>query len=323
LPKPTYSLKNKQYYNSKNQMMIMDIEKKGTLLAILTALISGLAIPINKIFVVGLDPVVFTATRAFFIGIGFFLIARTRKEFKLERIKKNFSKYLIIGLIGGGLAFLLFFSGLKLTTSARAAFLHKTLPIFTTIFAFTILKERVSRKQLIALSLMLLGILALYLGKVEPRTFWQNPSLGDLLVISAAILWAIENVVARKIMIAGESNFAVSFFRMFLGSMLLFSIAILLGKINVLLSISLTQILYIFISTSILFGYVFCWYWSIKLINVSKASTILLLAPVISMIGGIMIFGEPTPLLQLIGSGFILSGAYLVSKVKSEFAQAV
>jgi len=59
------------------------------------------------------------------------------------------------------------------------------------------------------------------------------------------------------------------------------------------------------------------------LINVSKAATILLLSPVISMFLGIIMFNEPTPILQLGGSVLILLGGYLVSKVKSEFVEGV
>jgi drug/metabolite transporter (DMT)-like permease len=77
------------------------------------------------------------------------------------------------------------------------------------------------------------------------------------------------------------------------------------------------------ISTAILFGYVFCWYYSIKMINVSKASTLLLLAPIISLILGVLIFNEPTPVLQLLGSALILIGTYLVIKVKSELVTGI
>ena len=302
----------------------MDKEKKGTILAIITACISGIAIPVNKMFVVGLDPTIFTAVRALFIGIGFFILASYQNKFDYEKFKKVDWKYLLaIGIIGGGLAFLLYFSGLKLTTSARGAFLHKTLPIYTTILAFLFLKEKITRKQSIALSIMFIGTIVLYSAKISPTALWSNPSLGDLLVITATILWAVENTIARKAMIKGESHFVVSFARMFIGSMFLFSVILLLGKVDVLLSLTTQQVINLVISTCILFGYVFFWYWSIKLINVSKASTLLLLSPVISMILGIVIFEEPTPLLQLIGSALILVGAYMVSRVKSEFVHGV
>ncbi len=302
----------------------MDNETKGTLLALATAVISGISIPVNKLFVVNIDPTVFTAIRGLIIGLIFLVISWKTKKLTKDVIKEQKWLYLVlIGLIGGGLAFLLYFHGLQVTTSARGAFLHKTLPIYTTILAFIFLKEKITQKQLVALGLMFLGTVVLYLDKITPSNLWSDPSFGDLLVIVASILWAVENTIAKKVMVKGESNFIVSAARMFIGSLFLFGVVVLFGKINVLFSLSFTQIISLLVSTGILFCYVYCWYSSVKLINVSKAATILLLSPVISMILGILMFGEPTPILQLVGSVLILLGGYLVSKVKSEFVGGV
>lgn len=302
----------------------MNKETKGTILALLTALISGFAIPINKTFVVGLDPTVFTAVRALIIGIIFFFIASYSSKFDFKKFKKVSWKYLAaIGIIGGGFAFLLYFTGLKLTTAGRGAFLHKTLPIYVAILAYIFLKEKISKRQSYALGIMVLGTIILYTAKIGPAAMWSNPSLGDILIIGATILWAVENVIARKAMLKGETSFVVGFGRMFIGAIVLWAVMILTGKVDVLLSLSAIQIRNLLISTSILFGYVFCWYWSIKLINVSKAATLLLLSPVITLIIGVLWLGEPAPLLQLVGSALILAGAYLVTQIRSEFTTAV
>jgi len=302
----------------------MKKETLGTILALVTAFISGLAIPVNKIFVVGLDPTVFTAVRALVIGIIFYIIASFQGKSKRKKFKKVPWKYLIaIAIVGGSFAFLLFFTGLKLTTAGRGAFFHKTLPFYITIFAFLFLKEKVSQKQTLALVLMLIGCTLIYSAKISSSEFWLDPSLGDLLVVGATVLWAVENTIARKVMIKGESNFIVSFARMFIGGIILLAIVMLQDKIGLLFALTTQQIINLTVSIAILFGYVFSWYWSIKLINVSKASTLLLLAPVISLILGIIIFNEPVPNLQLFGSALILIGAYIVINVRSEFSTGV
>jgi len=299
-------------------------ETLGTILAVITALISGLAIPVNKIFVIDLDSTVFTAVRSLFIGIIFFILISFQSKSKQKNFKKIPWKYLLaIAIIGGSFAFLMFFTGLSLTTAGRGAFLHKTLPLYITVFAFIFLKEKVSQKQAFALLIMLIGTILIYSTTINPSEFWLNPSLGDLLVIGATILWAIENTIARKAMINGESNFVVSFSRMFIGAIILFAFVIIQNKVGLLLVLTVQQIINLTISIAILFGYIYFWYWSIKLINVSKASTILLLAPVISLIIASIVFNEPAPLLQLIGSALILIGAYFVVKIKSEFLTGV
>ncbi len=300
----------------------MKKETLGTILALLAACISGFAIIANKIFIVDMEPTVFTAVRALIIGIVFFLIISYQGK-GMIKAKVSWKYLLTIGVIGGAFAFLLFFSGLKLTTGGNAAFLHKTMPLYIAVLAFVFLKEKITRKQSSALFLMFFGTIAIYSATISPAELWVNPSLGNLMVIGAAFLWAVESIIAKKAMIKGESNFIVSFARMFIGAIVLFAFLAVFGTFESLFSLTTQQIINVCISTVILFAYVFCWYYSIKLINVSKASTLLLLAPVISIILGIMVLGEPIAALQLVGAALILIGAYLAVKIRSEFTTGV
>jgi len=200
-----------------------------------------------------------------------------------------------------------------MTLAGRAAFLHKTLPIYAAILAFIFLKEKISKKQLIAMLIMLFGLLLMQLSKLSAEI-----RMGDMLVLGATVLWAIENVIAKKAMLNKESNWVVVFSRMFFGSIILFAIIFLTGKSDLLFALTAQQILYITISGAMLFLYVLTWYLGLKYINLSKAATILLLAPVISLILGIFFLGESILMLQAIGSLLILIGAFEVVRTKSE-----
>jgi len=290
-------------------------ELVGTLLVLTTAIFSGVAIIVNKFFVAKIDPLAFTALRALLIGLVFLIISlylwnsKKGKKFK----QTSWGPLILIGVIGGGLAFWMFFSGLKLTLGIRAAFLHKTLPIYATILAFFFLKEKVTWKQLSALLVMLIGLFFMQL------TALNNPMrLGDLLVIAATVLWAIENTISKKAMLNKESNWVVTFSRMFIGSLVLFAIIIISGNISVVLSLTAAQLIYVLVSGGFLLVYVLTWYWGLKYINLSKASMILLLAPVISLILGVLWLGERALPLQSLGSLLILIGAYVVISSKSE-----
>ena len=236
------------------------------------------------------------------------------------KFKKVPWKYLIaIAVIGGSFAFLLYFNGLKLTTAGRAAFLQKTLPLYTAILAFVFLGEKITKRMSYALLAMFLGTAVLYLSSIPAGPLWPNPSLGDLLIIIATVLWAIEAVIAKKVMMMGETNFVVTFARMFFGGLILFGLVLLFGKFGVLLSLSMQQWTNIMISTVLLLGYVLFWYWSIRYISVTKATTLLLIASVIGLIGGVVLFSEPVPLLEIAGSAVILIGAYFIGGEKSEY----
>src|SRR3989344_4812627 len=300
----------------------MKKEALGTLLVFLTALISGFSIFANKIFVATIDPLVFTAIRALAIGAIFFILSLSYNHWKIKKFTSVSWKYLLsIGIIGGGIAFWLFFSGLQLTTSSRSGFIHKTLPIYVTILAFIFLKEKITKKQLLALGISIVGLIVLLYSTITPSQLWNNPQLGDLLIFGATILWGVENILARKAMIKGENNFIVSFSRMFIGGLFLAGVILILGKASLFLALNSTQWLYILISTLILFGYVLTYYWGIKCINVSKGASILIISPVITLVLGVIFLGEPAPLMQVIGSIVILIGVYFIATVKSEFSR--
>jgi len=290
-------------------------EIRGTLLVLLTAIVSGFSIIVNKFFVVKIDPLLLTAMRGLGIGIIFFLISLYfyRKGGNKKPKQRSWKALLSIGIIGGGFAFWLFFAGLKLTLGSRAAFLHKTLPIYALILGFIFLKEKITKRQLTALGIMLLGLFIMEFTKLSAEI-----RAGDFLILGATILWAIENTISKKAMLNKESNWVVTFSRMFFGSLLLFSIIFLTGKIGLLLSLTSEQLTYIAISGALLFTYVLTWYWGLKYINLSKASTILLLSPVISLILAVAWLGEQITLTQAMGSLLILIGAYFIIGIKSE-----
>ena len=306
----------------------MKKESKGTILAIMTALISGVSIVANKVFVVGMEPTLFTSLRSLLVGIIFFLLIYYRYNFRFSVFTKSMRKVnwkymLAIAIIGGSAAFLLFFTGLKLTTAGKAAFIQKTLPIYVAVFAYWFLREKIPIKQTYALIIMLLGSVLILGTEISPSALWSSPMLGDFLILGATILWAAENTIARKAMLNGETNMIVSFSRMFIGALILFGVAGVMGHLGLLMTITTQQAINILISTAILFGYVFCWYGCLSYINVSKASMILLISPVISLALGISLLGEPAPLTQLIGSALILIGAYFVANIRSELSTGV
>ncbi len=298
----------------------MKSESKGIILAILAAVISGIAIPANKFFIVKLDASIFTAVRALIIGAVFFCVAEYIARKRRASFRKAPWPYLLaIAAIGGAAAFLLYFTGLQLTTAGRAAFLyHDLLAAFTVVLALAFLSERVPRKMAYAIIAMFAGTAILYLSQIPASQLWANPNLGDMLVIIATLLWSVEYIIVKRAISFGENNFVVSFARMFFGGLILFGFVIVLGNTAVLLSLSLQSWINILVSTILLFADILFWYWSLMYINVSKATLLLLVAPAISLAGGVLLIGEPVPLLQVAGSVVMLASAYFIIGVKSE-----
>jgi drug/metabolite transporter (DMT)-like permease len=304
-------------------------EMVGTIAAILTAVIAGFAVPLNKVFVADIDPIVFAGIRAIIVGVIFLAMSRIfhGKDLDIKQkggIGKLPWKYLVIvGIIGGLLAFMFYFSGLQLTDANRAAFIQYTLPIWVTMFAYFLLKEYMHRKQILAMMLMLIGVFMILITPPNFNNFLLPITIGDLMVLVATILWALEAIIVKHAMLKNYHHFFISAGRMLFGGVLLFGAIIILGRLPFLLAIEPYQFVNTLISSVMLFGFVLFWYTSINYIKVSKAAALLLLAPVVSLIVSISMLGESAPPIQLAGLVFILIGAYFVTHIKSRVVTGV
>ncbi len=100
-----------------------------------------------------------------------------------------------VGVVGGGAAFIMFFSGLAQSSAQPAAFLHDTLVVWVAVLAWPFLRERVSGWNLLAIGLLVAGEVAVAGGTGQLS---MGPGAG--LVLGATLLWALETVVAKRLL---------------------------------------------------------------------------------------------------------------------------
>ena len=101
-----------------------------------------------------------------------------------------------VGFIGYGISLSLQFLGTKLSTAANGSLVTSATPAFVLIFAWMLLNERITWMRSLALLLATLGVVAV----IDPRSAQLNPELflGNVLLIGAAVTWALYSVLVRK-----------------------------------------------------------------------------------------------------------------------------
>jgi len=291
--------------------------QKGILLAFGTALVSGIANFVNKGGVTLVkDPFVYTAIKNLITAgllLGVLLLFKNFKQLKsLKRL--DWLKLTLIGLVGGSIPFLLFFKGLSLTSAASASFIHKTMFVYVAILAAMFLREKISKEFLIGALLLILG--NLFLLKKLPVSF----SKGDLMVLAATFLWAIENVIS-KYALRDLDGKIVAWGRMFFGSIFILGYLGFSGGLAPIVSLSIVQIGWTAITAGLLFGYVLTWYSGLKYVPVSVATAILMFgSSVTTMLS--LASGASVSLKEIAagvsimaGLAFIISLKYLSGKV--------
>lgn len=102
-----------------------------------------------------------------------------------------------VGWVGYGVSLGFQFVGTHLSTASNSALVTSATPAFVLLFAFWILKERITPKRIAALVIATLGVLAV----IDPRTtqFTSSLFLGNLSLIAAALTWALYSVLVRKV----------------------------------------------------------------------------------------------------------------------------
>ena len=248
------------------------MEKRDSFMLVLsTAIISGVSIYMNKYAVKGIDSDIFTFSKNILVAIFLFslivLTTKTKEIFSLK--KQDWLKLILVGFIGGSVPFLLYFKGLQITTATNASLIHKSMFLFVTLFAFFFLKEKLNRKVIFAVLLLFIGNVLL----IKPKIGLNN---GEILILAATILWAIENIISKQILKDLSGN-VVAFGRMFFGSLFLLAYLLVVDKTQTIFNLSVHQTYWILITSGMLLLYVLTWYNGLKHTDVSIATAILLL----------------------------------------------
>lgn len=287
--------------------------KKGLLLILFTALVSGFSIFINSSGVKGFDPSVFTFTKNILVGVLLFALVLGIKQFSVLKTlsKKQWLQLGGIGLIGGSIPFLMFFKGLQMASGVTGAFIHKLLFIFVAIFAMIFLKEKLSKSYLLGAALLIGGTYLM----IRPNFVF---STAHLLILGATLLWAAENTLSKHVL-KDLPGTVVAFGRMFFGSIFIFGFLLATGKTAIITSMSLSQYLWIALTAFFLLLYVFTYYNGLKHVKVTTATCVLALGAPITTILSWVFNGVAVALPQAFGMLLILAGVVCIVWLNKAF----
>jgi len=292
----------------------MDDRKRGFLLVFCTALISGFSIFINRFALAQFDPFVFTALKNSVVGI--FVISFIYVSSKMEELvrmsKVEWAKLALWGAFDGGVAFLLYFYGLKLSNPASASVLHKSMFIFASAFAFIFLKERMNKKQILACMILLAGA-ALFSGMPS-----SSIGVGEMAMMGAVLLWSIGNVVGKKLL-ENISPTNVIFGRMLFGSLLMLGFLAVTGNTPSVSSFTPTHYIWLMLTAALLLGYQLTYFNGLAVLKVSEATSMLVLGSVITSLLSVFVVNLPTPA-EMVGIVAVTAGIVLTYFAPGEVA---
>ena len=184
---------------------------------------------------------------------------------------RQWGALLMIGLVGGALAFVLFFEGLARATSPQAAFIHKTLVLWVALLALPLLRERLQWGHWVAIGLLVVGQVGLAGGL--PSSFGTS----GMLILAATLLWSVEVVVAKWVL-GGVSSWTVAVARMGLGSVALLVWLAVRGQLGGLVAMSGEQLAWVLTTGVLLACYVGTWFAALARAQAVDVTAVLVLA---------------------------------------------
>jgi len=291
----------------------------GLALAVGAALISGLAIYLNAFAVKQLpDAAVFTtlknavaATVLLGAAIG---LGAVRDVRAIER--RRWPALLAVGVIGGSVPFILFFTGLAQASAPSAAFIQKTLFVWVGLLAVPFLGERLGIAPLI-------GIAGLLVGQVlvlpPDGIVWGT---GESLILVATLFWAAETILVKRLLGSIPSH-VVAMIRMTVGLAVLVGYLAVSSKLGVLLALTPAQWSWGGLTGLILAAYVGTWFAALRRAPASVVTSVLVLGAVVTgVLSAVSKGAAPNPTV-VAGYALIVAAAVVITAWAGRVARKV
>ena len=217
-----------------------------------------------------------------------------------------------IGLLFGA-EFGLLYMAIRYTTASSAWILLYTSPFFHALGAhFFLTGDRLSIAKAAGMMLSFAGILILlsqHLGLPSVDQF-----SGDMLALTAAILWALTTVVIKRRLVAAVSPYHTLFYQTLFSIPVLFLFSYLVQEtpvqyldVLILISLAYQGILVAFISYLV-------WFFLVHSYPVSRLAAFTFLTPVFATLAGVWLLGEPLTLRLILSLTLVSIGIYIVNR---------
>jgi drug/metabolite transporter (DMT)-like permease len=275
----------------------------GLALAAATAVISGISVFVNASAVRAFDdPILFTTLKNGVAAIVLAALAVATVRSSWRPTLRGAGGLVTLGVIGGSVPFMLFFSGLAQATAPAAAVIHKTLFAWVAVLAVVFLRERLGALQIGALGVLVVSQLLI---QSPVGVGWGT---GETFIALATGLWAVEVIVAKRVL-AGTPSAVAATARMGIGLVVLVVVLAFTGGLAGLGSLAPAQWGWVLVTGGLLSGYVATWYAALQRAPATAVTAVLTLGAPLT--AGLQLVGNgqaPAPGVA-IGYGLCLLGA--------------
>ncbi|MET0987223.1 MAG: DMT family transporter [Steroidobacteraceae bacterium] len=216
----------------------------------------------------------------------------------------------IMGLVGVALYYSLFNGALLHTSASQAALVQSCIPAVTALVAAVWLRERASAVQWAGIVLSIVGVIIIFSGQGEGG---GTSVVGGLLMFATTVVWGVYTALGKQMAAADALDLTA---RMaVIGAVLLLPIAALEIATRGVPRITANAWISIVYLGAIASGVAYLLYnAALKHVAASEAGVYTNLIPIVGLLSGILVLGEPLSANAVFGGCAVLLGVFLTSR---------
>ncbi|MFH1426917.1 MAG: DMT family transporter [Patescibacteria group bacterium] len=290
---------------------------KAHLAILISVVIWASTFAATKIVLVEIAPITLAFLR-FLIASVILVIAvwLTKQSKQLKNaFKQDTPFFLLLGLTGIALMFILENFAIKFTSTSEAAIIMNSDPILIAILAYFFISEKFNKYKVLGILLGFVGVLIVIFNKTDFASLIKTQSfLGNMLALTSSFAWAIYTIMIKKRVDKYGPTIVTTIASIFGAIFLLIAMFLFEGLPNFGSYTMNSWLLVLYLGVIVSGLSFFLWNYALKHFEASKVGMYWFLVPVIAVIIGILLFKEELTTQMIIGTLLIFTGIYLTEK---------
>jgi len=266
---------------------------------------------VAKAVVTTVDPPTLTFLRSLLSTAGLLAILFLRRGApRIER--KDWPKFLWLGLLGIPINQFFYLYGLSFSTAANGALLYATTPVFVLLLSKYFLGEKITLPKTLGILLAFAGVVVVIFER--GIDFSSEFTFGNVMILIAVAAWGMFTIHGKQ-MVLKYGAVQTTAVAMTLGMVLFFPFGLLSAMKFPLTTLSFPHwsgIVYLGLGTSV-FGYML-WYYALGRIEAGKAAVFANGQPIFATILALIFLDYQITVAFIVGGVMTLSGVLLTQR---------
>jgi drug/metabolite transporter (DMT)-like permease len=284
------------------------------------ALLWGASWPAGRTLALAMPPLSGAAWRFTIAAVLLALWAVWRQREWPLLTRKQWLGLALAGAIGVAGYAVFFMAALQRVEASRAAVVVTTNPVFTTLLAAWLFKEKFNARIALGMLCALIGAATVLTHGAPWKVFTGGIGLGDWLLVGCIATWVGYTLIARALL-GGIDSLTATAISSVVGTVLLWSVAlavdgatVVTNSITSLSAAGWLSMVFLAVGSTVL---AYAWYFrGVAELGAGTAASYISLVPVFGVASSVLVLGESLDASLLVGGALAVAGVVLTNQAR-------